>query len=213
MLIWFHKKTNIIESSEIEIAKLCLDWANNYIGKSHKELGRNGAICPFVKKSIKINKFYVSICNNAKEKNSAKNIFKTHVKEFSRRFKETDIDSDMNSLLVVYPKLKDEHMNAVTEIHTELKSELMHRGMMVSQFHPGCEKSAVRNEKFKLYQAPFPCIVLRYMGIHDIVFVSHNKKGFLKYNRLFKKTYETNSISNEQGYIDLFNESKKRFLS
>ncbi len=199
--------TGVKQASEV------MEWAHAYLSRPHPELGRKGAVCPFVPKSINTGRFYLVLHEeiDGTELSVMRDVLLSHADGFLERFPHLTPEDEFNSLLMVFPNIPPERGTVVDTIHTELKSFLMmKKGIMLSQFHPLATKGAIRNEKFQAYKSPYPCIVLRHMGVHDIIFLGHNAQAFSEYHRRFSARYAKGEIGNEHGYVDLYEAAKKR---
>lgn len=202
--------------SQARAAQQVLAWAADYIGKPHPELGRNGPICPFVPTALRQDALHVAVCDAIGPASTPEELDRAlleHVHAFRRRFPiaPDDHDAPLWSVVVAFPNLVGEAGAAVDGCHTRLKYFLMPRGVMVSQFHPACGKPGVHNREFALYKAPLPCVVIRHMGVHDIVFVDRHRASFLEYRRRFGARYEAGEIGDEHGYATRYAEALRRF--
>lgn len=205
--------TAALSPQGVKQANEVMEWAVSYLSRPHPELGRKGAVCPFVPKSMNSGRFYLVLHEevDGTDLTVLRDILLSHADGFLERFPHLTPEDEFNSLLMVFPRIPPERGAVVDTLHTELKSFLMMRkGIMLSQFHPLATKGAIRNEKFQAYKSPYPCIVLRHMGVHDIIFLGHNAQAFSEYHRRFGPRYARGEIGNEHGYLDLYNAAKQR---
>jgi hypothetical protein len=204
--------TQVLSPEGLAQANQMLQWARTYLSHPHPELGRNGAVCPFVPKALNTGRFYLVMHEevDGSDLTVLRDILLSHADSFRERFPELVPDDEFNSLLMVFPRIPPEAGKAVDVIHTELKSFLMKKGLMLAQFHPQSEKTAIRNPRFLAYRSPYPCIVLRHMGVHDIIFLGHNKAAFQEYARRFGPRFTRGEIGNEHGYVELYEAALKR---
>jgi hypothetical protein len=82
---------------------------------------------------------------------------------------------------------------------------------MISPFHPGSEKPGQHNPDFRASRAPFACVALRPMNVHDIHFVAHNEAAFFTYVRRFGAQYDARRVTNEYGWVDAYRSALGRF--
>ncbi|RYF09355.1 MAG: hypothetical protein EOO40_07045 [Deltaproteobacteria bacterium] len=188
-------------------------WTKDYIGKGHPELGRNGPICPFIPRALRDNRLLVTLRPEVRgpDAQQVEQLLLEHVAAFVRLYPARQAKDAYNSLLLVFNKLPDSGGAVVDEVHTRQKSSLMRRGIMLSNFHPLCDKPGIKNAAFTLYKAPFPCIVMRHMSLHDIIFLSHNRPGFAAYHRRFAAQYSRGEVKDDHGYVALYQAAVQRF--
>ena len=59
--------------------------------------------------------------------------------------------------------------------------------------------------------APFACFVIRHMDVRDIVFLGHNRAAFRRYRARFAPLFAAGEVSNEFGYVDMYDAAVGRF--
>lgn len=190
-----------------------LRWLEGYIAQPHPELGRKGAICPFVAHALKVDRLYFTFHDEVDGSSPAqlRDVLLSHSQTFQERYPPTGPDGSFNSLILLFPNLPGERMGVIDEVHDELKSYLMTRGLMVAQFHERSTKPAIWNPTFHLYKSPYPCFVVRHMDVRDVVFLGHNRFGFEEFYKRFHHAFDEGKVSNDFGYVDLFQQAKARF--
>jgi len=191
-----------------------LTWIRDYVGKPHPELGRNGAICPFVPTALRKHRLQLCIRNDVGPEDDPRKlgvILLEHAREFQRRCPVRTHEDELNCIVVGFPGLTGESGTAVDFAHASQKSFLMSQGLMSSQFHSDCHKPGARNPDFELYRSPFPCLVIRPMGVHDITFLDYNRIAFAEYQRRFGRDYDSGQIGDEHGYLARYRAALERF--
>jgi len=206
------KRMQVLSPEGLTKANEVMAWARGYLSHPHPELGRSGAVCPFVPRALNTGRFYLVLHEevDGADLTVLRDILLSHGDAFLERSGQRAPADELDSLLIVFSRVPPERGSVVDTLHTELKSHLMKKGLMLAQFHPLAEKGAIRNERFQAYRAPFPCIVLRHMGVHDIVFLGHNAAAFSEYARRFGPRYLRGEIGNEHGYVDLYRAARRR---
>lgn len=202
----------LLTPAQARAAALVMSWAADYIGKTHPELGRKGPICPFVPAAIKAGALHVAVCELGDAARLDRALLE-HVHAFQRRFPITPEtrEGPLASVVIVFPDLAPDAVAAVDGCHTRLKNFLMAHGIMVSQFHPECAKPGKHNQAFALYKAPLPCMVIRHMGVHDIVFVEFHGDAFAEYCRRFSRDFDAGHVTDEHGYVTRYRAARARF--
>ncbi|MBX3471241.1 MAG: non-ribosomal peptide synthetase [Planctomycetes bacterium] len=198
------------------VATQVLTWATDYIGKPHPDLGRKGPICPYVPAAVRQGALHVTVCEDVGPDDGVDAVDRAllrHARAFLRRFPidPHDLDAALWSVVLALPRLTGDAGALVDESHTRQKYYLMERGVMLSQFHPACAKRGVHNRGFALYRAPVACIVIRHMGVHDIVFVERHRGALREYCRRFGRAYEAGRVTDEHGYVTRYRAARARF--
>jgi len=173
-------------------AKILLEWVENYLMKPHVELGRKGAVCPFMEKSYFDGRVYVAsyeASSNGFEKDLDDIFYETKKLQniYLDKFKDPD-DSD-GVVMLVFPGWDCEYCDSIfNEILALLKDDFVSKKLMLGEFHSKPpQKSGLRNPNFKPLYSPMPMLVIRRMVPSDIAFLQHNPKWAKSHNSHFKK--------------------------
>jgi heptaprenyl diphosphate synthase len=188
-------------------------WADDYISAPHAELGRKGPICPFVHKTVVLDRLFVSFHDeiDGSDIHLLQDVLIAHSERLKSRFPEAEPDGTFTSVLVVLPSIPDAKTGVLDDALQKLKSHLMAVDVMTAAFHARSTKPATYNPDFRVYRAPLPCVVLRHMDVRDIVFLGHNRLAFTRYRTRFEDRFARGLVSNDFGYVDRYNEATERF--
>jgi tryptophan 2,3-dioxygenase len=188
-------------------------WLNDYIGKPHPELGRNGDICPFVRTALRKQRMSFVVADHITVPDGAeiKSLVLFEAWRLLQHLDESDRFSELVTTNILFPELKGDAESIVHDVHSQTKSSLMRRGVMIAAFFPNYDKPAIYNENFKLYKSPFPVIVVRPMALHDIMFLTGDGEAFREYHRRFAERYHAGTVSEEFGYPARFRDAELRF--
>lgn len=193
-----------------DVTKLIDDWLGSYITKPHAELGRSGAVCPFVEPSRRAGclvlytaewrpEFGLShmmrIVENAVES------FATH--EWGSK------NPNLHSLVVAVPDLPREAYWLIDKAHELTKDRVVASGCMLGQFHPTCEEPAARNSGFPVNRSPVPLFAVRNMALHDILFLHADDFWFAEYERRHGRHYEKPDRL-DPDFVKLFESARAR---
>jgi heptaprenyl diphosphate synthase len=188
-------------------------WLEEYIGQPHPLLGRKGDICPFVNTALRKQKMSFVLLEHIDGPSFGEIRSRVLYEAWRllRRIDENDRFGELTTTNLLFPNLKGEAGAVVHEVHSQCKTSLMRRGVMLAVFYPGYPKPAIYNPEFQLYQAPFPVIVVRPMALHDIVFLDNNQEGFVEYHRRYAARYAAGKVSDDFGYPERFRVAAQRF--
>ena len=209
--------TNSIDFITPKIAAdstIVLQWAKEYISQPHPDLGREGPICPFVPPSIKKDLFYVTLHYevDGSSLDILKYIILSYSDMFLSYFPTNEPDKIYKTIIAVFPNISDEKSPILDEMHKEIKDDFVKKGMMIGQFHKNCPELAARNPLFKISVSPLPLVAMRYMSIHDILFLNNRKDWFLEYDKRFGWKYNESKVT-EKKYVELYNDAKEHYLT
>lgn len=201
---------NLVSARDLK--KLLL-WIEEYICEPQQELGRTGAVCPFVRLSFE--RGMLSMAFHYEIDGSEVKEIKRTISDYAAKFLELPFSCErvreLLALLVIFPNIPEERGGVLDVAHAEMKTWFVQRGLMLGQFHPNCPESAAHNPFFRVSISPIPLFAIRYMALHDILFLSKQEHWFAEYYSRFGSMYELNRVSNKGGLVDLFNDAKARF--
>ncbi|MDP9152391.1 MAG: ATP-grasp domain-containing protein [Myxococcota bacterium] len=204
---------DFITPSRFEQTNEVMRWASEYLAAPHPDLGRSGAICPFVRKTMQVDRLFVAFHDEIDGTSHAalRDLLYAETERFKARFPLEEPNGNFTAVVIVFPKIPEERLVVLDQIHTELKSGFMKQDIMSSAFHKQSNKPALYNPGFPAFRAPFPCFVLRHMDVRDIPFVCNNLFAFEHYRDKYEDRYKKGLVSNEYGYVDRFREANERF--
>ncbi|MGD9843393.1 MAG: acetyl-CoA carboxylase biotin carboxylase subunit family protein, partial [Steroidobacteraceae bacterium] len=152
------------------VASEAVTWAEEYLAKPHAQLGRKGPICPFVKHTVDIGRYFVSVHGqvDGRSINALRGVVIDEAAAFLQRSPNVGSKGAFGSLVMVFPHIPDERLGILDQIHDELKTPLMERDLMFSPFHKHSSKPSISNPEFKVFRAPFAALVVRHLDVRDI---------------------------------------------
>ncbi|MEU3606810.1 DUF6875 domain-containing protein [Streptomyces sp. NPDC035033] len=168
------------------------EWLDSYVTQPHEQIGRSGAVCPFVAPARRAGavETVVRLVGPAAGVRLLTEVIRCGLDEFERSGRRTS-NPALRSLLVVLPDLRPEAYALLDEAHARVKSESVERGLMIGQFHPDCDEPAARNPAFKVSRSPVPLVAVRAMAVHDILFLGERADWFAQYHRRFGERYRS----------------------
>lgn len=188
-----------LSASDIRLANSTLDWLEGYISKSHPRLGRPGPMCPFVPAALREDCLSITIDRSIDGRDLAglTSSLRGHVQRYLDLSAASPARADTeahNASLIVFPCILEQNLSALDLAHSQLKNEIITRGAMIGQFHKLCTVPAARNSAFHIQVAPIPCVAIRPITLHDVLFVSADKFRFNEYKKRFGRAYEAGHI-------------------
>lgn len=158
------------------------EWLRSYIARPHPELGRPGAVCPFVGQALATGKVTTAEYRFGAEPDPEG--MARALREATECFRELarqEAEPNLVSLVVVFPELGPEHWHLIDEGHRATKSGFVQEGLMLGQFHPACLAPAAHNPAFPVNRGPVPALVIRSMAAHDILFLDERREWVEQY--------------------------------
>lgn len=189
-------------------------WASEYIARPHPSLGRGGAICPFMQPSLELERFHTWQIDEVEsgEMPRLRRITLEAARAFLERYPLAVPKNNFASVALTFPRLSGEHLPALDLLHDQLKTHLVARyDLMSTPCHPLSRKPSVSNPDFAVFRSPVPLFVLRHLDVRDIRFLYTNERGFRRYHQRFASQYARGEVSDEFGYVRLFEEACVRF--
>jgi hypothetical protein len=166
------------------------EWLTRYISKPHSQLGRSGAVCPFVAPSRNAGCLEVRLCvvGVTPSVDLLSEMVRCGLSDF-HRVQWPASNSQLWSMLLVFPDLAEESLGVLDEAHAAMKPECVRRGFMIGQFHEYCTEKAARNPEFEVSRSPVPLMAIRMMAVHDVLFLGDRKEWFEEYVSRFGDRY------------------------
>ena len=165
-----------------------IDWANNYLCKSHPQLGRKGPVCPFVGPSIEKDLFFFTVYpGNHYDIPSLREIMLSYREIFSEIEPTTGEDAQFKAILALFPDIPLERaVEVIDDTQAQLSKEFAPLGLMIGEFHAGPPpKPGLWNPDFRPLYAPIPMLVIRHMVPTDVLFLQRERSLFLAYLDIF----------------------------
>ncbi|AXX29424.1 hypothetical protein KCV87_09880 [Actinosynnema pretiosum subsp. pretiosum] len=172
-----------------------LEWVEQFVMKPHGQLGRDGAVCPFVQASMKADTFLLE--SWTVEPDATVDDLVASVNLLADTFEAREWASRnqmLHTLVVVLDGLAPERFHLLDDAHARAKSGLVKRGLMFAQFYPECDERAVRNPALQVARSPVPMLAIRRMAQHDVLFLDSAAEWFAAYADRFADRYQQNAV-------------------
>lgn len=147
-------------------------WMRRFLAKPNRELGRPGAVCPFVPGAIMQDTIWLgSVSFGAEEKQAIIEAIGLFRERFLKLEPVTGDLSMMKAIMIVFPNIDIEHAGVIDEVQSELKGPFVESGLMIGEFHERNESPGLRNENFRPLRSPIPGLAIRFMVETDLPFL------------------------------------------
>jgi hypothetical protein len=182
------------------LAAACLQsgwsWIADFLACPHPQIGRTGAICPFVEPAIRNETLLLRAQSVGPEAGVQELV--ALIDDMTRTFAETEWrepNSALHALVTVVIGLPGDRLHLLDDAHAAAKPGLVSRGLMLGQFHPRCGEMAARNPDFAVARSPVPMLALRHMAFHDVLFLHQEREWFASYRRAYGKNHERGHVA------------------
>lgn len=166
-------------------------WLREYVAQPHEQLGREGAVCPFVAPAIQADTLRLRTRRGFGD--ATADDVRALVREMARDFlaaRWPHSNPTLHTLLLALPDLPRARWHLLDDVQAAVKPELAQQGLMLGQFHPECAEPAARNPGFPVSRSPLPLLALRRMALHDVLFLHQDPELFEQYRLRFGARYE-----------------------
>ncbi|QFZ20668.1 DUF6875 domain-containing protein [Saccharothrix syringae] len=165
-----------------ESLKVVDAWLTDYISRPHRDIGRSGAVCPFVEPARRagVVDSRVRLVGPSPSPALLVEVVRCSLDEYELMDAVGD-PSPLRSLVVVLPDLPEDRWSTFDAAHAAVKTESVLRGLMIGQFHPTCTERSARNPEFEVSKSPVPLLAVRRMAVHDVLFLGERREWFEEY--------------------------------
>ncbi len=182
---------SLMSPEDAKSARRLLVWAKKYLMREHESINRPyppQTVCPFVEASVRANSLYMVFHHDFDGRCPA--AIANQVLEYIGPFKQAPPlapnQQTLKALLIVFPKIEEEFLDALDVCHEMIKSKIVASGLMVGQFHSKCEERGIHNPAWNaISRSPLPLVAMRHMVIHDIMFLESDEGWFRAYDANF----------------------------
>lgn len=211
----------LITNADIHLANEVLAWAQSYLIEPNPMMKRSPnsageSICPFARTALTENCFYLAF--HREVNGMSAELIETIVLGYREPFKRVspyhEKERLKKALLIIFPEIPPDQTNVLDIVHDNIKTQFVREGLMVTQCHGRCDGRSVHNPALKVFVSPYPLMALRYMALHDILFVEENEKWFAAYDQRFGTRFkEPEKLADfEKPLLEVYRRAKARFV-
>ncbi|MEZ4869359.1 MAG: hypothetical protein R3C14_49005 [Caldilineaceae bacterium] len=208
-----------LSPSFVKAADEVLKWAKEFLIPEHQDLHRprgSQSVCPFVGASIEHDSFYMvfhpEINQDQCTEQAIEQVIVSYIPTFEALPPFADRLKLTKALLVVFPHLPDAQTCILDRVHTNIKDSFVKAGLMIGQFHQQCDVPSVYNKDFMVSRAPLPLMAIRYMALHDILFLSEREDWFQLYQARFGYRFAKGEVEHYNKHlIEYYLHAQRKF--
>ncbi|OEZ63700.1 DUF6875 domain-containing protein [Duganella sp. HH105] len=149
-----------------------MDWVRAFLARPHPDLGRKGAVCPFVPVSLLQDSIWLA---EITDRDLSLDKISAIISQYRDLFLATEPtrgpDAINKAFMVVFPNLGKEGAAVVDEVQYRLKRDFVDMGLMLGEFHSANESEGLRNPEFRPLRSPIPMLAIRHMVDSDLPFL------------------------------------------
>lgn len=153
-------------------------WAEDFLCRPHPDLGREGAVCPYVQASMDKGLFLLTVCPGV-------DFVPEEVLERIVKYRDwfldieprTGSESFFKTILLLFPDLPlSEAPRVIDSVQERLKPEYVKKGLMIGEFHAmPPKKGGLWNPEFRPLHCPVPLLAIRHMVPSDFPFLKDDR--------------------------------------
>ncbi|MHC0062394.1 DUF6875 domain-containing protein [Nostoc sp. UIC 10890] len=150
-----------------------MDWVKNFLGRPHPNLGRTGAVCPFVPLSLKSNTIRLAVIRT-------KDLYSEQLEEVVGRYRDIFLEMDIKeqelainkAFLLIFPDVHiEDATKLIDSVQQKLKPLFVESGLMIGEFHKRNDSPGLHNPNFRPLRSPIPLLAIRFMVEADLPFL------------------------------------------
>jgi hypothetical protein len=138
---------------------------------------RNGPLCPFVPRALKLDTLRFAVVRTATStapRTTVMRVLESAIDRFLDLEPREGRTADHKAILFAFPDVGADEASAVLDAaHDILKPKFVARGLMVGKFHPLSMSPGIDPDSGLLFnRSPVPLMAMRFMVANDVVFLS-----------------------------------------
>ncbi len=155
----------------------------DFLPNPHKNLGRKGDVCPFMKKAIKLNSLEVKYYPLIFFEKTLENIILNNFEKIRNK-------NIYNSIIMIFP---DTQTAKILKIQKKLKKYIVSEGYLIGEFYQNNLQTGLHNNNFFPLQTIVGCIALIFIPqgyLKKLNVKEYHIKSSLKIHRYFQMTVD-----------------------
>ena len=184
-------KTNGLAATDRDALSAVSQWVKDFVACPHRDLGRDGTVCPFVPGSLERRTLWLAPEHigglDVSEVVGLMADYKRHFLEMAPR---DDDDAIFKTIMVVFPDLPAQRAGALFgDVLGQLAAPSYEEdGILFGPFFRGNEGTAIYNSSFRPFQSPVPFLFVRHTVLSDWKFFVDDDEALGRWARRFGPT-------------------------
>ena len=169
-------KTRQLANSDLAALRTVADWIKTFVTKLHKDLGRDGPVCPFVPEAMQRKTLWLAsehiAGRSVADVVQVVNGYKTQL--LQQPFHGEGVN--YNSIVVVFTDLSADRAQGLFDdaLKQLAVPSYVEDGLVMGGFYESNEATAIYNRSFRPFTPPVPFLLMRHAVISDWKFFLDN---------------------------------------
>jgi hypothetical protein len=183
------RRTRRLADSDLNALRSVAAWIKTFVASPNKDLGRSGAVCPFVPWALARKTLWL-----APEHVSDRSV--PAVAELVNGYRKLLLhaqpidgdDANYKAIVVVFTDLSADRAKEYgddVQIQNLKRLCFVEDGVVSGEFHKSNEGSAIRNPSFQPFKSPVPFLLMRHAVVSDWMFFLDNEDWLSSWSRRF----------------------------
>ena len=168
-----------LEQNDLSAPRAVASWIETFVTRPHKDLGRAGPVCPFLPRALERHTLWFAPERIANR--SAADVVRLLIDYRDRLLRAQPVegaDASYKAIVIVIDDLPADRAADYfgrAEIQDLKQPSYAEHGVVIGEFYPRNEGSAIRNQNFHPFKAPVPFLLMRPAVISDWQFFVDNE--------------------------------------
>jgi hypothetical protein len=171
-------RTSELAESDLAALQAVADWIKTFVARPHKDLGRAGAVCPFVPGSLERKTLWLAPEQIADQSAPAVvELMNGYIRRLLDAQPTDGDDTTYKTIVVVFPDLPAERAQGVFDgvLQQLAVPSYAEDGILFGPFYEGNEGTAIYNSSFRPFTSPVPFLFVRLGVVSDWKFFLDNE--------------------------------------
>jgi hypothetical protein len=172
-------RTGKLADSDLNALRAVADWIKTFVARPHKDIGREGAVCPFVPGALERKTLWLASEHIAgRSVADVVQLINGYKTQFLQPQPTDGDDANYKVIVVVFTDLSADRAQGVfgdVLKHLAVPS-YVEDGILFGPFYEGNKGTAIYNSGFRPFQSPVPFLFVRHGVISDWKFFLDNEE-------------------------------------
>jgi hypothetical protein len=171
-------RTRELAEGDLGALQAVADWIKTFVARPHKDLGRAGAVCPFVPGSLERKTLWLASEQIADQSAPAViELMNGYIRRLLDAQPTDGDDTKYKTIVVVFPDLPADRAQGVFDdvLQQLAVPSYAEDGVLFGPFYEGNEGTAIYNSSFRPFTSPVPFLFVRLGVVSDWKFFLDNE--------------------------------------